>query len=230
MSDHLNELIDVAALSQKECTRPIHAKLLYATAENFLGRPVDGYTPAVTDLALMTKDAAAALCKVQNELLQKHKLGLIIYDSYRPLRAVLDFVAWSKEPVPESEQGEIELARKKIHYPNIEKEQMFELGYVSKNSQHCYGHTVDLMLINEHGKELNHGAGFDFMDTLSHVAVMEDKIGAEAYKNRHILFDAMQKFGFITYPYEFWHFNFNNKMVTEPMDLVITAELRSLNV
>lgn len=222
---HLDQLMDVGALSAKSCSRPIQVHLAYATAENFIGRPIDGYIPGVTDIALMTRDAAAALCQVQNELNQ-HGYGLRIYDSYRPQRAVRDFVQWSKLPIA----GDFELARKAIHYPTLKKQAMFELGYVSPESQHCYGHTVDLVLVDEQGQELNHGACFDFMDPLSHLDVTAEQVGEQALQTRQRLAAAMVKFGFITYPYEFWHFNFNNKLINEPVDVVISAELKGLNV
>lgn len=105
----LSKMTDVIALSKKLCTRPIEAQLAYATKENFVGSIIDGYTPGLIDLALMTKEAAAALCEVQNDLLKNHDLGLRIYDSYRPKRAVLHFVRWSKEAVADDEQGRFEL-------------------------------------------------------------------------------------------------------------------------
>jgi zinc D-Ala-D-Ala dipeptidase len=226
----LSLLIDVIALSKKHCQRPIQANLAYATRENFTARPVNGYTKGLTDLALMTKDAATALCEVQNELLQQHNLGLLIYDSYRPKRAVLDFVAWSKQAVADDEQGRYELERKQIHYPRIKKNQMFELQYVAEDSQHCYGHTVDLVLINEKNQELDLGACFDFMDTLSHITMTAAEIGETALQNRNILSSAMKKHGFLPYPYEFWHFSFHHQMIKEPMDLAITPVLKGLNV
>jgi D-alanyl-D-alanine dipeptidase len=225
MNNHLNQLMDVGALSAKNCSRPIQVQLAYATADNFTGRPIDGYVPGVTDISLMTFDAAKALCQVQNDLVQRG-FGLLNYDSYRPARAVRDFVEWSKQPVA----GDFELARKTIHYPRIEKRAMFELGYVSAESQHCYGHTVDLVLTDGNGQELSHGACFDFMDPLSHLDVTATQIGAEALANRQILATTMEKYGFLTYPYEFWHFNFNNKLINEPVDIVISTDLKGLNV
>lgn len=222
---YLKQLIDVAALSVNKCARPIKAYLAYATNENFIGRPIVGYTPGVTDLALMTRDAAEALCQVQNELVENHQVSLLIYDSYRPAQAVADFVKWSHQ----APAGDFELARKAVHYPHIEKRRMFELGYVSENSQHCYGHTVDLVLTDIAGNELDHGACFDFMDTLSHIDITAAQIGEPALLNRVVLANAMMKFGFLTYPYEYWHFNFNNKLVNEPMNIEITADLKGLN-
>jgi D-alanyl-D-alanine dipeptidase len=229
-AEHLAQLIDVVALSQKICDRPIKAFLAYATPENFIGRVIDGYTPDLTHFALLTKDAAIALCEVQNALLKNHNLGLLIYDSYRPKRAVRDFVQWSAAPVGNDAQGKFELQRKEVHYPNIEKARMFELGYVAEDSQHCYGHTVDLVLIDENGTELDLGACFDFMDKKSHLSATEKDIGKEAMKNRGILSDAMLSQGFVAYPNEFWHYNYKTKVIHEPIDVFITPALEGLNV
>lgn len=220
------QLVDVGALSRQLCPRPIQVNLVYATSKNLVGRPIDGYTPGVTDVALLTKIPAEALCKVQNELLETYNYGLLIYDSYRPKRAVKDFMGWSTQPVANDSAGLYELERKAKHYPHINKNQLFDLGYVSADSQHCYGHTVDLVLIDENGIELNLGARFDFMDKLSHITATADEIGEEALRNRKILSDAMQRHGFIPYEYEFWHFSHKDKTIHEPIDIVITAELR----
>lgn len=226
-NSYLKQLIDVVALSRKQCVAPIQVNLCYAGTENFIGRVIEGYTPGVNDFALMTQDAGQALCAVQNELIKNHNMRLLIYDTYRPQRAVKDFVTWSKQPVNTTGN---ELARKAIHYPRIEKAQMFELGYVSANSQHCYGHTVDLVLTDTLGVELEHGACMDFMDRLSHLDVTADEIGEKAFLHRQILSGAMQKEGFLTYPFEYWHFCYKNKLIGEPMDFAITPELRGLNV
>jgi PhoPQ-activated pathogenicity-related protein/D-alanyl-D-alanine dipeptidase len=225
----LNDMVDVIALSKKECSRPIHAHLEYATNKNFVGTYIDGYTPGLTDFALMTKSAAAALIEVQKELNKEYDLGLLIYDSYRPQRAVHHFVRWSGEPVPAGDAGAHELERKKLQYPDIEKSQMFKLGYVSDDSQHCYGHTVDLVLIDKHGKELDHGSRFDFMGTESHYTATADVIGEKAVANRLLLEKVMVKHGFIAYPYEYWHFSYKDKTFQKPIDIMITPELKGLN-
>ena len=79
----LSQMMDVGVLSSRLCEHPIQVQLAYATAENFIGRPINGYTPGVTDIALMTRDAAASLCQVQNELWEQ-RLGLCIYDFLPP--------------------------------------------------------------------------------------------------------------------------------------------------
>jgi D-alanyl-D-alanine dipeptidase len=221
------KLVNVVALSEKSCKEPIKAKLKYATEKNFVGRVIEGYTPQITTVALMTSLAAKKLCQVQNYLIDKYNYGLLIYDAYRPKRAVSDFVNWSKQPP----SGETELIRKTKHYPSISKPQLFELGYVAEDSGHCYGNTVDLVLIDlATGKKLEMGARFDFMDEKSHTTVDTSQISQQAYDNRKTLAEAMQKFGFEPYKEEFWHFSHGGKQgreVQEPIDLDIATALRA---
>src|SRR5271163_2227076 len=66
----------------------------YAGSHNFVGRPVKGYLAAECILAAT---AANALATVQKKLAEK-KLSLIVWDCYRPMRAVDDFLQWSKDP------------------------------------------------------------------------------------------------------------------------------------
>lgn len=224
------KLIDTTALSKQRCPQPIECKLAYSTPYNFLGRIVDGYHPEAHDICLLTPKAAEALCEVQNYLLKKYNYGLFVYDSYRPKRAVLDFAAWSKAPPA----NDFELQRKALHYPHIEKSQFFELGYVSADSNHCYGNTIDLVLIDAKTKMfLNMGAIFDYMDELSHLTITAEQIGEEAYRHRQILIEAMTTFGYQPYQYEFWHFCHGGRVGSEvnaPLDIEITPDLKGIGV
>lgn len=219
-------LVNVIEISKEKCKHPIKAKLKYATTKNFVGRVIDGYDPTITDVALMTSKAAEQLCLVQNELIEKYQYGLLIYDAYRPKRAVNDFMLWSKAD-PESPY---ELERKAKHYPNIEKQKFFELGYVAEDSGHCYGNTVDLVLIDLNtNKKLEMGARYDFMDEKSHITAKVGQISEEALKNRKILLDTMQKFGFNPLHEEYWHFSHGGKEgreVQKPMDIPIQVAIR----
>jgi D-alanyl-D-alanine dipeptidase len=62
--------------------------LAYATENNFVGEIIDGYQ---ANRALLTKEAAVALAAVQIQL-KPLGLGIKILDSYRPQRAVNQFV------------------------------------------------------------------------------------------------------------------------------------------
>jgi len=63
----------------------------------------------------------------------------VIYDAYRPQRAVDFFIKWSKDPNDQ-------LAKEK-YYPDINKADVFKLGYVVEKSGHSRGSTVDLSII-----------------------------------------------------------------------------------
>ena len=68
--------------------------LKYATTDNFTGKVVAGYeTPA----CWITRAAANALVKVQEEL-RPMGLSLMVFDAFRPQKAVDFFVAWSLKP------------------------------------------------------------------------------------------------------------------------------------
>ena len=212
-------MIDVITLSKEQCRHPIQGKLVYAATDNFLGRRVAGYHPAADSLCLMTARSAEALCAVQNQLAESG-IGLFIFDSYRPLRAVHDFHQWMQQP-PESPY---ELERKKIHYPHIEKSQLATLGYLAADvSNHCYGDTVDLSLIDlQNNTLLDMGACFDYFDEISHTTATVDRIGETAFRHREILTQTMLNTGFLPYEKEFWHFTFQQRDIPEPMDFEIT--------
>lgn len=213
-----NLFIDVVPLSREHCSTPIECHLAYATKENFLGRIVTGYHPEATQICLMAQNAARSLCEAQNQLNQM-QLGLFVFDSYRPLRAVRDFKNWMQAPVLDN----YELERKQIHYPHIEKSQLANLGYLAAEvSNHCFGDTVDLSLIDLRSKQLlNMGACFDYFDEISYPSATAAQIGQEAFNNRQLLSSVMQKVGFIPHNKEFWHFTFRDREILAPADFEI---------
>lgn len=224
----LNKLTDVVVLSQQFCKIPIRCHLKYATRENFLGRVVDGYHENAHDVGLLTKEAAHKLCEAQNYFAKQYELGIIIFDSLRPVRAVKDFTLWMKTP-PHSDY---ELQRKKLHYPHLEKHTLAEKGYIMPNvSRHCFGNVVDMSLIRlKNGSEINMGAIFDYFDEVSHPTVGSEVIGKEAFSNRMLFIEGMKQFGFEVHPKEFWHFEYAKREVDEPFDFEINQEMKGLNV
>src|ERR1700743_584858 len=66
----------------------------YAGSHNFVGRPIRGYLAAE---CILSAAAANALQSVQRKLAGQ-KLSLIVWDCYRPQRAVDDFLKWSRDP------------------------------------------------------------------------------------------------------------------------------------
>jgi D-alanyl-D-alanine dipeptidase len=175
----------------------------YFTAYNFIGRPVAGYEAKV---CILTEPAATALIKVQDEL-DAYKAGyrLKIFDTYRPVQAVADFVQWAKEP---------DEKMKATFYPNVAKSELFKKGYIAQRSAHSRGSTVDLTIAISHDSqatpiELDMGTTFDYFDEKAHTN--NSHISDAAKKNRELLKQAMEKHGFVNYSLEWWHFTLNNE-------------------
>src|SRR5207249_10842738 len=64
----------------------------YATANNFVGKPLAGYEAGE---CVVKREVGLALKNIQQEL-AKQKLSLKMFDCYRPARAVADIVRWSR--------------------------------------------------------------------------------------------------------------------------------------
>ncbi len=107
----------------------------YAGSHNFVGRPIKGYLAAE---CILSASAANALATVQRKLAEK-KLSLIVWDCYRPTRAVADFLQWSRDPVHSEMKAEF--------YPRTDKQKLFALGYLATRSAHSRGSTVDLGIV-----------------------------------------------------------------------------------
>lgn len=116
-------------------THPILVSLRYGTNQNFVGDVVRGYENIPSRGAVVTAEAGEALIKAQTEFL-KSGFAIVIYDSYRPSRAVDNFVEWAEN---EEEDENV----KRIFYPNVEKNKLFDLGYIASRSGHSRGSTID---------------------------------------------------------------------------------------
>lgn len=171
-------------------------EMRYAGKENFVGRPIDGYEAPV---CLLTRQAAAALTQVQQQL-SASDLGLKVFDCYRPARAVADFARWARDPQDQ--------ARKADYYPNIDKSQLFALGYIAERSGHSRGSTLDVTLVNLATKaEIDMGSGYDLFDTRSWPT--DQTVSPAQRDNRTKLQAVMTAHGFRPLAEEWWHFTLN---------------------
>jgi len=199
----------------------IRQDLRYAGEHNFIGRPIDGYQRGQ---CILTHKTALALKHAQS-LLRKRHLTLMVYDCYRPTRAVADMLRWSHDPK--------EKKMKKEFYPNVDKKNLFRLGYIANQSGHSRGSTVDLTIIpigiglkefdnNQPLKSciatykrryvdqsIDMGTGFDCFDQRAHIDNRE--INSVAQQNRALLQRIMRQVGFKPYRYEWWHFTLKNE-------------------
>lgn len=170
----------------------------YATWDNFTGRPVDGY---LANRIVGTRELCAALERVR-EKADSLGFGLLLWDGYRPQRAVNRFLHWSEQP----EDGRT----KPRHYPNIDRTEMFDRGYVAAKSGHSRGSTVDLTLYRLSTGELAPmGGDHDVMDPISHHGA-QGITQAEA-GNRHSLRSVMEACGFTAYACEWWHYTLKDE-------------------
>jgi zinc D-Ala-D-Ala dipeptidase len=170
----------------------------YATWDNFTGKPVDGY---LANRIVGTRALCAALERVR-EKAASLGFGLLLWDAYRPQRAVNCFLRWAAQP----EDGRT----KPRHYPNLDRAEMFERGYVAVKSGHSRGSTVDLTLYHLSTGELARmGGDFDLMDTVSHHGA--DGITHTEARYRRVLRTIMEGCGFSAYECEWWHYTLKDE-------------------
>jgi len=124
-------------------------------------------------------DAGRALEKMAESLAQiGHKV--VLFDCYRP--KPVQQKLWNKVPNP---------------------------SYVtppSKGSMHNRGVAVDLSIMDENGTYLDMGTEYDFFGKEAHSDNMD--LPREVLKNRKLLNQLMQKYGFKGIRTEWWHFSF----------------------
>lgn len=206
----------------KDIDPSILQDMRYAGYHNFMGRPVKGYAAKE---CILTKKAALALHDVQNEL-KKSDLSLKVYDCYRPQMAVDDFVIWSKDSSQQSMKTEF--------YPRIDKADAFKLGYIAEKSGHTRGSTVDLTIVSiptkqqptyrrnqplvacfksykirYHDNSIDMGTGYDCFDPSAHGDNRD--INLVAFQHRQLLRAIMEKYNFVSYPQEWWHFTLKDE-------------------
>lgn len=171
----------------------IKVDLKYCGNDNFVGRPINGYTGGRR--AILRKDTAKALAHVQQEL-NKKGYGLLIWDAYRPHRALQDFYNWSLTT---------DDSTRTTFYPNITKRGIYENKYIGLTSEHSWGVAVDATIINlRTGKELDMGGRHDLLDESS--ATEYAGLTSRQQANRLLLRDTMAAAGMRNYSKEWWHY------------------------
>jgi len=177
----------------KDIVPDLDVELRYFSKNNFVGDTISGYN---ANVLILTKPTAEALKKVQDEL-QQQNLCLKVYDGYRPQQAVNHFVTWAKDLN--------DTVKKTLHYPNVDKRNLFKEGYIASRSGHSRGSTVDLTIIDGNTQEpLDMGSRYDFFGYESWVNY--DEITEVQKQNRQLLQQVMLKHGFRGYSREWWHF------------------------
>jgi len=203
----------------REIDPTIEQDIRYAAYDNFVGHPLPGYEAPE---CILRRETAAALKRVQSELAASG-LRLKVYDCYRPTRAVRAMAQWAHDGAP--------AGGSKRFFPQLQKSNLFALGYIAPHSQHSTGIAVDLTLVRASSSpaasfdrraaygsctgpaaqrspddSVDMGTGYDCFDNASHTA--SGAVGAEQQRSRRALLEAMRKQGFANYHREWWHYSY----------------------
>ena len=174
-------------------------EIRYYSTFNFIGERINGYEEPV---AIITKEAAAQLKKV-NEIFMSEGYRIKVFDAFRPTRAVEHFVKWA--------ENKDDLRMKEYFYPDVDKQDLFEIGYICKQSSHSRGSTVDMTLFDmKKGREVNMGTPFDYFGKRSH-ADFTKHLSESEIEHRTFLTDTMKNNGFVMINEEWWHFTLENE-------------------
>ena len=166
--------------------------LRYATAANFVGR--DLYSPF--DCAWLHRDCALALERVVAWLASARPgATVLVLDALRPQRVQQQL--WDA------------LAGTEL--------QMY-LADPQRGSIHSFGMALDLTIVDEAGRELDMGTGFDDLTERSHpalepVLLARGEITQAQVANRQLLRDAMFQAGFQGIGTEWWHYDCGDREV-----------------
>lgn len=128
---------------------------------------------------------------VQRELASKG-LGLMIYDGYRPL------------PIQQKMW-------------NLIRDVRFVSNPAVNRGRHTRGTAVDVTLVDRHGRPLPMPSDFD--EFSPRAAVSYSGGTAEERRYRDLLQRVMTRHGFLSYPDEWWHFDFKGWEKYPPMSI-----------
>lgn len=174
-------LVDIA-----EVDSSIQVHLVYATADNFVGKVLY----ADVHKAYILPIVAEKLVKAQRALKSEHPgYSLMIWDAARPLS--VQRMMWA------------------------EAEKIGKTQYVANPNKghglHNYGAAVDVTIVDESGRPLPMGTPFDWFGPESHITaeaqlVAYGSITETELQNRLLLRNIMQQSGMLTIRSEWWHF------------------------
>jgi D-alanyl-D-alanine dipeptidase len=174
----------------------IAVDLRYAGTDNFVGR--DLYSPF--DCAWLHRDAAAALEQVVAWLAAARPgAQALVLDALRPQRV--------QQQLWDALDG---------------TDLQMYLADPERGSIHSFGMALDITILDEEGRELDMGTGFDDLTEKSHPALERQllergEITSAQVANRQLLRDAMAQAGFQGISTEWWHYDCGDRNVVRQM-------------
>jgi zinc D-Ala-D-Ala dipeptidase len=170
----------------------------YASSDNFTGQKLPGYGTIKT-LWLHEKGKQSLLNLSQK--LKERKLGLWVWDAYRPKQATDAMVTWAQQ---------------------TQQYHLVTEGYIAIRSRHNGGGALDCSLYDlTTGLLLDMGTEWDTFEEESHV---KNAFGP-ARDNRLILHEYMNDAGWSSYEKEWWHFELEEASQLEPLDIPYLEDL-----
>lgn len=170
--------LEADLIELKKLSKSIKLDIRYATSDNFVGRAV--YPEA---RAFLQRPAAEALVRVHKKLKEK-KLGIMVFDAYRP---------WTIT---------------KLFWEVVSPDQKKFVADPAKGSKHNRGCAVDITIYDRKtGKPVPMPSGYDeFTERAS-----PNYTGGtdEERANRDLLRQLMEAEGFTVNDSEWWHFDYN---------------------
>jgi D-alanyl-D-alanine dipeptidase len=168
-------------------------EMRYYSTFNFVGDRIDGYEEPV---ALLTREAAAALKKVSDDLVSKG-YRLKIWDGFRPISA--QGALWEAFPNP-----------------------MYVVNPATGYSSHSRGNTVDVTLTDAEGNDLPMPSDFDEFSAKADQNYYD--CTEEVAANARTLQTAMEQAGFQGYYSEWFHYSDTEVYVMQEIFMPLPAK------
>lgn len=171
----------------REIDPTIQVHLVYATADNFVGKIL------YRDIrkAFMLPETAWRVADAQQRLKKlRPELSLIIYDAARPMQ------------IQQEMWDQVKGTDKRVYVSNPR----------NGGGLHNYGAALDLTIVDADGLPLPMGSPFDYFGDEARpdqeeAMISQGKITSAHLHNRLLLRQVMTEAGFRVLPSEWWHFN-----------------------
>ncbi len=122
-------------------TDDIKPSLRLVSLQNFAGMRMKGFSRK--DQVVLTKKTAKKLKKVQRDV-QEDDYSLVIYNAYHPQDTDDQLMNWAADLSDQKNKAD--------YYPNVDKSELINLGYITPTSANSVGRTVEVTLIEKNKK------------------------------------------------------------------------------
>ncbi len=185
---------EVGLVNIRKMDARIKVDLRYAGSNNFMHKQLYD----TLHQAFVQRDVAERLSKVQ-DYLDSIRPGyrLLVFDAVRPVQVQREM--WEAlDSIPPLNRGKF------VSNPAL-------------GSVHNFGAAVDLTIVDEMGKELDMGAGYDDFRKIAFPSMeghflQSGELSKAQWENRKLLRQVMRSQRFSNIPSEWWHFNATSRI------------------